>query len=170
MKLIIKSLFVLGLITMSACQVLPERKDEPADVRDATIDAKINPKDQQESVLETVPLMNNAILTLYNNANELYKANQFNQAIASLERAYEIQPNVGKITQLLAEIQLHKGDFKQAHYWATIATNNGPAKGSSCEKSWRILAVTSEKLGYVSQQTQALESQHNCLVKAQNRY
>ena len=170
MKFLIKPLFILSIIAVSACQVLPQRKEKAADVRDATIDAKINPQDQQKSVLETLPLMNNAVLTLYNNANELYKDNQFDQAIASLERAFEIQPNVGKVTQLLAEIQLHKGDFKQAHYWATIATNNGPAKGSSCEKSWRILAVTAEKLGHVSQQSKALEAQHNCLVKAQNRY
>lgn len=170
MKFLIKPLFILALFTLSACQFLPKRQDKPADVRDAILDAKINPEDQQESVLETLPLMNNAVLTLYNNASEHYKDNHFDQAIASLERAYEIQPNIGKVSQLLAEIQLHKGDFVQAHYWATIATNNGPAKGSSCEKSWRILAVTSEKLGHVSQQTKALESQHNCLVKAQNRY
>ena len=161
---------VIFIVLLSACQMLPERKEKPAEVKDATIDERINPQNQQKSVIETVPLMNNAVMGLYNQSQELYKDNKFNKAIANLERAYEIQPSVGKVPQLLAEIQLHKGDFRQAHYWATIATKNGPAKGSSCVKSWRILAVAAGELGYFAQQTKALETQQACMVKAANRY
>lgn len=170
MKLLIIALLVLTLATLSACQILPQKQKQPAGVRDATIDAKINPKDQQVSVLETLPLMNNAVLSLYNQAQEYYQDNSFEKAIASLERAYEIQPNVGQVSQLLAEIHLHKGEFKQAHYWSSLAIKNGPAKGKSCEKSFRILALAAENLGYISQQTIALESKGNCIVKAGNRY
>jgi len=169
-KLILKSSFILTLVLLTACKILPERQEAPADVIDATIDAKINPKNQQVSVLETLPLMNNAVLSLYNQAQEYYINNNFEKAIASLERAYEIQPNVGQVSQLLAEIHLHKGDFEHAHYWSSLATKNGPAKGKSCEKSWRILALAAENLGYISQQTYALETKDNCIVKAGNRY
>jgi len=169
-KLFYKLSLVLSFIFLSACQIFPERKEAPADVRDATIDAQINPKEQQDSVLETLPLMNNAVLSLYNQAKTLYENNNFEQAIAKLERAYEIQPNVGQVSQLMAEIYLHKGDFQQSFYWSSIATKNGPSKGKSCEKSWRILAIAAEKIDNVVQQATALEKKENCIVKAGNRY
>ena len=152
-----------------------KRQAPPAEVKDltskdATIDAKINPNNQQDSVLETLPLMNSAVSTLYVKAQEYYQQDDFEMAIAQLDRAYEIQPNVGQVSQLLAEIYMHKGDFEQAHYWSKLATKNAPSKGKSCEKSWRILALASENLGYLSQQTQALENQDNCIVKAGNRF
>jgi len=148
-------LFTL-LWPLSACQLLPTRQEQPADVKDASIDAQINPKDQDISVIETVPLMNNAVRSLFNQAQNYYQHNSFGRAIAVLERAYTIQPKSSPVTQLLAEIYLHKGDFKQAHYWASIATKNGPAKGKSCEKSWRILALSAQQLGYYAHQEKAL--------------
>ena len=162
-------LFVL-LWSLSACQLLPTRQGQPADVKDASIDAQINPQDQDTSVIETVPLMNNAVRSLFKQAQNYYLNNSFEQAIAVLERAYEIQPNSSPVSQLLAEIYLHKGDFKQAHYWASIATKNGPAKGKLCEKSWRILALSAQQLGYFANQEKALNQQQNCLVKAAQRY
>lgn len=170
MKLLLNIRLILVIITLSACQVLPERELKPADVRDASIDAKVNPKNQQDSVLETLPLMNNAVLTLYKQAQEYYLNNKFDQAIASLERAFEIQPNVGKVSQLLAEIYLHKGNFDQAFYWSSLATKNGPSKGKSCEKSWRIKALAAEQIGDFAEQTEALENKNNCIVKAGNRF
>lgn len=165
---------ILLLITLffllAACNMLPKRHDKPADVRDATLDQQINPGDQELSVIETLPLMNNAVRSLYNQAQNFYQDNSFSQAIASLERAYKIQPNAPQISQLLAEIFLHKGDFKQAHYWAGIATKNGPSKGKTCEKSWRILAIAAEKTGYYAHQAKALEQKDNCLVKEPARY
>jgi len=169
-KPFIKTLLSFSVLFLSACQIFPERKEAPADVRDATIDAQINPKEQQDSVLETLPLMNNAVLSLYNQAKTLYENNNFEQAIVKLERAYDIQPNVGQISQLMAEIYLHKGDFEQSFYWSKLATKNGPSKGKSCEKSWRILALAAEKLENVMQQATALEKKENCIVKAGNRY
>ena len=150
---------------------MPSRQEQkPAEVKDATIDEQINPGYQPDSVIETVPLMNNAVRNLYNQALNYYKNNAFDTAIAKLERAYEIQPNTPQVSQLLAEIYMHKGDFKQAHYWASIATKNGPSKGKTCEKSWRILALSAEKMGYFANQSKALERKQDCLVKEPERY
>lgn len=176
MNFLTKIIIILAFIVVSGCQLLSGKKNKPADVReagqkiDSTIDAKINPRNQDSSVLETIPLMNNAVLSLYNQAKEQYKNNNFEKAIASLERAFKIQPNVGQTSQLLAEINLHKGDFEQAYYWSKLATKNGPAKGKSCEKSWRILALAAENLGHLAEQTEALENKENCIVKAANRF
>jgi predicted Zn-dependent protease len=170
-KLLLQTFIIFACVTLSSCQFLPTKKSKPTEVTvDPNIDEKINPKDQETSVIETIPLMNNAVLSLYNQAQEQYKNNEFEKALASLERAHEIQPNVSQVSQLLAEISLHKGSFKQAYYWSDMATKNGPAKGKSCEKSWRILALAAENLGYFAQQTQALESKENCIVKADNRF
>ena len=157
-------------LALSACEMLPTKRQSPAAVRDATLDEQINPQYQPDSVIETVPLMNNAVKNLYNQALNYYNNKAFDNAIAQLERAYEIQPNTPQVSQLLAEIYMHKGDFKQAHYWASIATKNGPSKGKMCEKSWRILALSAEKLGYFTNQSQALERKGECVVKAPARY
>ena len=175
MKYLFKTLLILILLSLSSCHFFDERKLPPAEVkdltkRDANIDAKINPTNQQESVLETLPLMNNAVSGLYNEALDSYNHDDFEVAIAQLERAYEIQPNVGQISQLMAEIYMHKGNFDQALYWSQLATKNAPSKGKSCEKSWRILALAAENLGMSTQQTQALENKEECIVKAGNRY
>jgi len=168
----IRSLLQVLILTLaiSACQMLPTKRDNPADVRDATLDEQINPQYQPDSVIETVPLMNNAVKNLYNQASNYYSNNAYDTAIVQLERAYEIQPNAPQVSQLLAEIFMHKGDFKQAHYWASLATKNGPSKGKMCEKSWRILALSAEKLGYFANQSQALERKKDCVVKASARY
>jgi cytochrome c-type biogenesis protein CcmH/NrfG len=114
--------------------------------------------------------MNNAVRSLFNQAQEFYQNNAFDQATISLERAYEIQPDAPQISQLLAEISLHQGLNKQAHYWASIATKNGPSKGKTCEKSCRILAIAAEKTGYYAHQAKALEEKDKCIVKEPNRY
>lgn len=166
-----KKLLLLITLFLSACQMIPARDvNFPADVRDATLDEQINHQYQPDSVIETVPLMNNAVRNLYNQALSYYNNKAFNTAITQLERAYEIQPNAPQVSQLLAEIYMHKGDFKQAHYWASIATKNGPSKGKMCEKSWRILALSAEKLGYLANQSQALEHKEECVVIAAARY
>lgn len=143
---------------------------QPAIVRDLSIEKQINPSNLESSVIETVPLMNNAVKSLYSQAKNLYKNQQLDQAIISLERAYGIQPQSPEISQFIAEIQLHRGDSKQAYYWADIATKNGPAKGKICEKSWRILAISAEQLGYIVNQAKALAKQTGCLVKEPKRF
>ncbi len=150
--------------------MLPKREGSPAQVKDSSIDAKINPPNQQESVIETVPLMNDAVKSLYTLAQQNYQKNQFKKSISQLQRAYRIQTSSPEVTQLMAEINLHQGDAKQAHYWATISTQNSPAKGKICEKSWRILAIAAEILGYDANQAIALEKKEACVVKAQARY
>jgi len=164
------SLFLLFIVSLSACQLLPDSKKTAAEVKDATLEKQINPDINETSVVETLPLMNNAVKNLYALAIRDYELNLFTQAIEKLERAYEIQADSPQITQLLAEISLHQGHYKQAHYWATIATKNIPSKGRNCSKSWRILAIAAEKTGYYAQQEKALKNIETCLVKASNRF
>ncbi len=162
-----RNLLFIPLFFLSACQ-LPDKK--PAVVKNIELDNKINPKHKNESVIQTLPLMNNGVKNLYNQAKKHFQLNAYDQAIVSLERAYEIQPKAPQISQLLSEILLHKGNNKQAHYWASISTKNSPAKGEICEKSWRILAIAAQQLGYDANQAMALDKQEQCLVKSENRY
>ncbi|MEZ5495446.1 MAG: hypothetical protein R3F25_01220 [Gammaproteobacteria bacterium] len=151
------------MTSLSSCQMFEEHK--PADVRDATIDAEINPQNKQDSVIETMPLLSGSVLELYNQAKELYGNNQFEEAIEMLQRANEIQ-QAPQVSQLLAEIYLHKKDYKQAHVWAEKSTEQGPSKGSHCEKSYRILAAAAKRLGYIRNYQDAVKKQEDCLVIA----
>ncbi len=157
-------------LILNACSLLPKRDASPAAVKDSSIDAQINTENDQDSIIETVPLMNEAVRSLYNLAQQNYQNNQFDKALAQLERAYRIQANSPEVTQLMAEINLHKGDYKQAHYWATLSSQNSPGKGKICEKSWRILAIAADLLGYDANQVMALEKKEACIIKAPDRY
>lgn len=163
-------LLLFTFLILNACSLLPKREGAPAEVKDSSIDAQINPENQQESLVQTVPLMNEAVKSLFNSAQQNYQQNHFDKALAQLERAHRIQANSPEVTQLMAEINLHKGDYKQAHYWATLSTQNSPAKGKICEKSWRILAIAADLLGYDANQAMALEKKEACVVKAPERY
>ena len=163
-------LIILSFLALSACELMPKRQGEPAVVKNIDLDKQINPDDQESSLIETLPLMNNAVRSLYNQAQDYYRNNAFDQATASLERAFEIQPEAPQISQLLAEISLHQGENKQAHYWAGIATKNAPSKGKTCEKSWRILAIAAEKTGYYAHQAMALEEKDKCIEKVPITY
>ena len=163
-------LIIFILFLLSSCQLFPAKKGKPAEVTDATNGTSVVTDDTEKSVLETVPLMNPATQNLYRLALENWQQQNFNQALNKLQRAYEIQPKSPQITQLMSEIYLRQGDYKQSHYWATIATKNGPSKGAICRKSWQILALSAEKLGYFANQTLALNQQEKCLVKQQNRF
>lgn len=155
---------------VNACSLMPQREEPPAQVKDSSIDEKINVTSQDNSVIETVPLMNDAVRNLYDLAQNNYNNNQFNKALATLERAYRIQPESPEITSLIAEINLHQGNAKQAHYWATISSKNSPSKGKICEKSWRIVAIAAELLNYDANQAMALEKQQECIVIAPTRF
>ncbi len=168
-KPLTKLLFIL-IIPLSACELLPKREGAPAEVKDTQIDSQINPEHQEKSIIETVPLMNRAVKSLYDNAIREFRENNFSNAITLLERAFGIQPDSPQISQLLSEINLHQADFQNAHYWATIATKNSPSRGKICNKSWRILAISAENLGYFAQQAKALENKEACILKPQNRY
>ena len=165
-------LFILVFVSFftSSCQIVSERAPSKAPVKNSNLDQQINPNNQQESVIETLPLMNNATKSLFSQARRYFDNNDFDAAINALQRAYEVQPQSPRVSQFLAEIYLHKGDYDQAHYWAGIATKNGPSKGKTCEKSWRILALAAGQLGYDTQQAQALDHQQGCLVKAPDRF
>jgi len=164
----VRLLFLILILSLSSCQFLPKREGGPAKVENKqTIVIQDN---EEKSLIVTTPLMNGAVKNLYNQAQEYYKNNNMQQAIASLERAHEIQPKSPQVTQFLAEIYLHIGDYRQAHYWASIATNNGPAKGKSCEKAWRILALAAEQLGYYAQHSKAQHQKEGCIVTPQVRF
>ncbi|MCF6289376.1 MAG: hypothetical protein L3J53_09120 [Proteobacteria bacterium] len=166
----VRYFLLFAFLFLNACNMLPKREEPPAPAKYSSIDAKINPQNQQRSVIETVPLMNEAVKSLYNLAQQNYQQNHLKKAIAQLQRAYRIQANSPEVTQLIAEINLHQGEAKQAHYWATISTQNSPAKGKICEKSWRILALAAELLGDSANQAKALEKTEQCLVKAAPRF
>lgn len=161
--------FIVLLFSVS-CHLFSPRTQQNPPVKNINIDRQINPANQPSSVIETVPLMNNATQNLFSQAQKYYDNNDFDTAISLLERAYEIQPLSPQVSQFLAEIYLHKGDFDQAHYWATVATKNGPSKGKTCEKSWRILALAAGQLGYYAQQDKALNNKDQCVVRAPDRF
>ena len=138
----------------------------PAEVSDLTLQTK----DEEDSIIKTVPLMKPAVFALYSQAVEQHQSNELNKAIISLKRAHEIQPNAPQVMMLIAEITLQQGDFTEAFYWSRAASENSPSLGPICEKIWQTLALSAEMLGEAPVQNNALEQKQNCLVRPQNRY
>ena len=152
-------LFLFYLLT--ACQHSP-KKEKPADVKNISTT-------NNESIINTVPLMKPAIESLHSQALAYYQAGELEKAITTLKRAHQIQATP-QVNMLLGEISLRQGNYSESFYWSKLATSNGPSKGPICEKLWRILAISSEMLGKTDIQLHALEQKEQCLVRQQNRF
>jgi len=135
----------------------------PADVKSIDISTTSDRNSINKDKNSKVSQMNEAVKSLYIQAQKLQHQQKSIQAITTLKRAYSIQSNVPQVCQFLAEIYLQVGDLKQAYYWADLATNNSPKNGDVCEKSWRLLAVATEHLGYSLQFQKAHEQIDSCL-------
>ena len=168
-----KIIFILALLLLASCSKFSKfskfsksSKPEPVAVEEKPI--VLNSGEQ--SLIETVPMLNPATQELFELA-EVYELNgDFQTAINHLKRAYEIQPLSPIVTQKLAEIYLRLGDYKESFTWSRKAAMNGPSKGKMCEKSWNILAVSAELLLEYPTFEKAQQQALNCIEKAPNRY
>jgi hypothetical protein len=152
---------LLLLFLLNACQLTP-KKERPADVENINIT-------NNESIINTVPLMKPSIKSLHSQALEFYQTGELEKAITTLKRAHQIQATP-QVSMLLSEISLRQGNYSESFYWSKLATDNGPSKGPICEKLWRILAISSEMLDETDMQLHALEQKEQCLVRQQNRF
>ena len=158
----VRFLTILSLcFLLSACQ-LYNKKNNPAKVED------IN-NTNNDSIINTVPLMKPAVGSLHSQALELYQAGELEKALSTLKRAHQIQA-APQVRMLLAEIFLQQGEYSESFYWSKLASENGPSKGPICEKLWRILAISAEMIGETPVQSHALDQKEYCLVRQQNRY
>lgn len=157
--------FVLSLF-LSSCAYF-KKADKPTPPQTNT-EPTLN--SGEESLIETVPMLNPATQELFELAEGFVNDGEFPAAIAHLKRAYEIQPKSPIVTQKLAEIYLRLGDYKNSFVWARRAAMNGPSKGKMCEKSWNILAVSAEFLSEFPTFEHAQQQAVLCIEKAAERY
>lgn len=146
-------LVVLTLIFISSCS---QRK--PIDIDD---DVR-NPSQHEDSVIQIAPMVPDAVQILLQEAEVRQQNGQVEAAILAVKRALSISPASALVQQHLVELYLAEGNYRESFDWANRVVNQGPSRGSLCERARRTLALAAEMLNDVATQAQALESISDC--------
>ena len=171
LKLLLRVVLIaLLLVNIQACHLWEKKSENQATVEDIDLKSRNNHSQQEHSIVKIKPLMNNAVKNLYSVAKTQVRQQKYTQALATLKRAYAIQPHSPLVSQFMAEIELRQAHYKQAYYWATIATENSLQSGKICQKSWRLLAVAAEQTGDLLSMNKALQAQESCVHATSERY
>jgi Tfp pilus assembly protein PilF len=129
-----------------------------------------DPADGNDSLIQVVPLVPAAAITLLNQADKQLSDGLVEDAVLTLKRALSISPSSALVQQHLAEAYLAHADYKQAMYWSTLVVNQGPDQGVLCERSRRTQALAAELLNQIEIQARALESIATCSTLQPTKY
>lgn len=154
-------LAVFGLIFLSSCS---QRK--PIDINDAVRD----PSEHEDSLIQIAPMVPEAVQILLEEAEIQQQNGQVEAAILTVKRALSISPASAMVQQHLAELYLAEGNYRESFDWANRVVNQGPSRGSICERARRTLALAAEMLNDVTAQAKALESISDCTQPAPQRF
>jgi len=129
-----------------------------------------DPANKNDSLIQVNPLVPAAVMTLIQQADAQLSNGGVNDALLTLNRALSISPSSALVQQHLAEAYLADADYKQAIYWSTLVVNQGPDRGSLCERARRTQALAAEMLNQTEIQARALESIDACSTQQPARY
>lgn len=96
-----------------------------------------------------------AVVHLMSRTKELIRSGELDQAFAAAERAVRIDPSNPEVWNLLAEVQLKRGNVSQAEHLAR--KSNLLASGDSVlqAKNWRIIADVLRRRGQTGEADEA---------------
>lgn len=139
MKVTIKWLALLALLTLAACSSQPP---VAAPVEDREVETRVRePASEDSEGVQVYSLQNPAVKQLTAQAESAEQVGQLDKAGGYLERALRIQPRDPQLLQHMAEIKLQKQDYHQALNFATKSYDIGPRVGEICSRNWRTISV-----------------------------
>lgn len=135
----------------------PERpKDEPSAERHQALPTRIGPEDVKPNADTSEKQLLAAVASLEAQAEDLLAQGQTDRAFTTAERAIRFDPGNPNIWNLLARIQLRRGNFSQAEQLSRksnlLAKNNHKLQSGN----WRIIAEALGRSGRAAEAENAL--------------
>lgn len=149
------------LIFLASCS---QRK--PIDINDDVRD----PSDHEDSIIQIAPHVPEAVQILLQEADVQQQQGLIEEAMLTLKRALSISPASALVQQHLAELYLMEGSYQNAFDWSRRVVEQGPSRGSLCERARRTLALAAEMFNDINTQAQALESIGECAQLRQQKF
>ena len=153
------------LILLSACAT-----QAPAPTENRTVAEQVRaPAAEQSRGLQVYPLRNPAVTELSDAALAAEQQGDLDQAALLLERALRIQPRDPELLQHMAEIRLERGEWEQAESFASRSFDVGPRLGELCQRNWRTIALSRERLARFDEAANARERLQACQIEPPTR-
>lgn len=150
---------VLPLV-LAACA-----SSSPAPVEEHEMEQRVRAPAREDSEgIQVYPLKNSAAADLAEQAATAEADGDYDQAAVLLERALRIQPRDPELLQQMAEVQMQRGQFRQALAFSTRSHDIGPRVGELCARNWRTMSLAHERLGDGAAARRADDRADQCMV------
>ncbi|MEN1727500.1 MAG: tetratricopeptide repeat protein [Pseudomonadota bacterium] len=162
----LQTLALAGItLFLAACATQP-----PAPIEDRSVAEQVRaPAAEQTRGLQVYPLRNPAVNELSDAALAAEQQGDLDQATLLLERALRIEPRDPELLQHMAELRLERGEWEQAESFASRSFDVGPRVGEICQRNWRTIALSQERLSRFDEAANARERLQNCQVEPPSR-
>ncbi len=137
------SLWVLGLLLLASCSVLP-RSDAPV------VDIVDRSESQSGSASRPAPVSSPIVVAgLQKDAIELNRTGESAKAAAILERAIRIQPRNPALWQQLAEVRYTQKQYRQAESLALRSNQYASRAPDIRRTNWLLIAKARKQTGNI---------------------
>ncbi|HKE47435.1 MAG TPA: tetratricopeptide repeat protein [Rhodanobacteraceae bacterium] len=164
----IVALAVAGALTLSSCtqpSAPSKAATKPAVVLDHDPVGAIRAAGMgMDSSVQVQPLRDPAIEGFLNQAHAAETAKNYDGAAEAAARALKLAPDAPDILQYQAEIEVLRGNFKDAEALAIKSYTLGPKVGSLCARNWQTVVEARIAFNDAATQAQAKQRIKECRV------
>lgn len=164
----IRTCAIAGLLALGACT-------EPSAPSKAATKAPVPDHDplgairaagmgMDSSAVQVQPLRDPAIEGFLNRAHAAETAKNFDAAADAMSRALKLAPDAPDLLQYQAEIEILRGNWKQAEDLAIKSFTLGPKLGSLCARNWQTVVEARIAMNDPATQTQAKQRLKECRI------
>jgi len=130
----------LALATLAACSTTPPPPPAPSIDGAAAVTAIRAAGGAASTELDVQPIRDPQVDDLREDAERFEKAGQYEQAIASLDQALQLNPDDPALLQERAEAALLVKDLAGAERFAKLGIERGSKVGPLCRRHWETIA------------------------------
>jgi tetratricopeptide (TPR) repeat protein len=163
----IRTFAVAGLLALGACTQpsAPSKVATKAPVLDHDPVGAIRAAGMgMDSSVQVQPLRDPAIEGFLNQAHAAETAKNFDAAADAMSRALKLAPDAPDLLQYQAEIEILRGNWKQAEDLAIKSFTLGPKLGSLCARNWQTVVEARIAMNDAPTQAQAKQRLKECRI------
>jgi len=164
---VIRTIAVAGLFALAACAQpsAPSKAATKAPVQDHDPVGAIRAAGMgMDSSVQVQPLRDPAIEGFLNQAHAAETAKNFDAAAEATARALKLAPDAPDLLQYQAEVEILRGNWKQAEDLAIKSFTLGPKVGSLCARNWQTVVEARIAMNDAATQAQAKQRLKECRV------
>ena len=167
-RFVLCSVALIGTLALSACtqpSAPAKSATKPTPVQDHDPVGAIRAAGMgMDSSVQVQPLRDPAIEGYLKQAHDAETAKNFDAAAAAIANALKLAPDAPDLLQYEAEVEVLRGNWKQAEDLAIKSWTLGPKVGSLCARNWQTVVETRIAMNDAATQATAKQRIKECRV------